>query len=217
MMKWIAMILALAMMLSLAACGCAHSTAEKTMQEVNVEKLTAKLHTTCTDCGKVVEKQDTPVGIAPHDGTMFLSPDDWFACLTTNVNTYGKSASLVPMSVESEDGAMLRSLVTPYGFQSVISFFDKDDNVITTEQGIHGSTAHRIRVEAKFDNESTTSFYTLIMLMAMTNNADWNNEQINALAKQVMSGETVTDNGYSYVLEILSAANHTVALHITAE
>ena len=217
MKKWIALILALAMTLAMAGCGCAHAATETTMQEVNAETHTAKLHTTCTECGKVVEKQDTPTGIAPQNGTMFLSPAAWFECLSTNINTYGKSASLVPMDVESEDGAILRSLVSPYGFQSVISFFDKEDKVITTEQGITGGTAHRIRVEAQFDNNSTTTFYTLIMLMAMTNNADWNNDGVNALAQKVMGGETVIDNGYSYTLEIISPITHTVALHITAE
>ena len=217
MKKWIALILALAMTLAMAGCGCPHTTTELSIQEVNAETLTAKLHTTCTECGKVVEKQDTPTGIAPQNGTMLLSPAAWFECLTANVNTYGKSASLLPMNVESEDGAILRSLVTPYGFQSVISFFDKEDNVITTEQGVTGGTAHRIRVEAQFDNNSTTTFYTMIMLMMMTNNAEWTNDHVNALAQQVMGGETVTDNGYSYTLEIISPITHTVALHIEAE
>ena len=124
---------------------------------------------------------------------------------------------LVPMGVESEDGALLRSIVSPNGFKSVISFFDTEENVITTEQADTPELTHRIRVEAQFDNDTATHFYTLIMLMAMTNNSDWDNESVNALAKAVMSGESVTDNGYTYTMEILSPITHTVGLYIVAE
>ena len=124
---------------------------------------------------------------------------------------------LVPMAVESEDGALLRSIVSPSGFKSVISFFDMDGNVITNEQSAQTNLIHRIRIEAQFDNATATTFYTLLMLMAMTNNSDWENESLNMLAKGIMGGESLTDNGYSYTMEIISRETHTVCVHIVAE
>ena len=217
MKKWIALILALVMVFTMTGCGCEHSAADMKLADVDTAKLTAKWELTCTECGKVIEKQDAATGVAPKDGTLQLTPAQWFECLTTNIKTYDSTGMLVPMGVESEDGALLRSIVTPSGFQSVISFFDKDDNVITTEQADTAELVHRVRVEAQFDNDSTTHFYTLIMLMAMTNNADWDNTALNDLAAKVMNGEAVTDNGYTYVMEIISSITHTVALHIEAE
>lgn len=217
MRKWTAIILVLAMILTFTGCGCDHYTADLKLTDVDTAKLTAKWEVTCADCGKVIEKRDAATGVAPKNSTLQLSAVQWFACLTSNIKAYDSSGMLVPMGVESEDGAILRSIVSPTGFKSVISFFDKDDNVITIEQGDTPELAHRIRVEAQFENETATLFYTLIMLMAMTNNSEWDNTAMNALAKQVMGGETVTDNGYSYTMEIISSATHTVALHIVAE
>ena len=217
MKKWIALVLALVTVFTMTACGCEHGAADLKLADVDTGKLTAKWHVTCTECGKVIEKRDAATGVAPKDSTLQLTAAQWFECLTTNIKTYDSTGMLVPMGVESEDGAMLRSIVTPNGMQSVFSFFDKEDNVITTEQADTAGLVHRIRVEARFENETATHFYTLIMLMAMTNNADWDNATVNELAKQVMAGETVTDNGYSYTMEILSSVTHTVALHIEAE
>ena len=217
MKKWIAVILVLVMALTMAGCGCEHSAADMTLTDVDTGKLTAKWEVTCTACGKVIEKRDAATGVAPKNSTLQLTGAQWFECLTTNIKTYDSTGMLVPMGVESEDGAMLRSIVTPSGFQSVISFFDKEDNVITTEQAETTELVHRIRVEAQFDNDTATHFYTLIMLMAMTNNSDWDNAALNDLAAKVMRGESVTDNGYTYVMEIISPITHTVALHIEAE
>lgn len=217
MRKWIALLLALVMMLTMAGCGCEHVAGEMKLTDVDTAKLTAKWELTCSQCGKVMEKRDAATGVAPANSTMYLSAADWFDCLTTNISTYDTSRTLVPMAVESEDGALLRSLVSPSGFKSVFSFFDKDDNVITTEQGTQGSKVHRICIEAQFENETATTFYTLLMLMAMTNNSQWNSEQMNDLALRIMKGETVTDNGYTYKMEILNVALHTVSVNITAE
>ena len=217
MKKWIALILVLAMTLGLVGCGCEHFTADLRLTNVNTDKLTAKWEVTCVDCGKVIEKRDAATGVAPKNSTLQLTAAQWFECLTTNVKTYDSTGMLVPMAVESEDGAMLRSIVTPNGFKSVISFFDKEENVVTTEQADTAELVHRIRVEAQFENDATTHFYTLIMLMAMTNNSEWDNAAMNDLAKQIMGGQSVTDNGYTYTLEIISPITHTVALHIEAE
>jgi len=217
MRKWIALILVLAMSMSLAACGCEHGSADIQLTDVDTAKLTAQWKVTCAECGKVIEKRDAATGVAPKDSTLQLTPAQWFECLTTNIKTYDSTGMLVPMGVESEDGAMLRSIVSPNGFKCVISFFDKEENVITTQQADTSELVHRIRVEAQFDNDTATHFYTLIMLMAMTNNSEWDNESVNNLAKAVMGGESVTDNGYSYTMEILSPITHTVALYIVAE
>lgn len=217
MKRLIALSLALAMLLALAGCGCNHTAGDPVLTDVDTAKLTAKWQTSCTQCGKILETTDTATGVAPRNSTMALTPAQWFECLTTNIKTYDSSGMLVPMAVESEDDALLRSVVSPTGFKSVLSFFDAEDNVITTQTGDQAGLVHRIRIEAQFDNDTATIFYTFLMLMAMTNNQDWNNDAVNALAKQIMAGETVTDNGYSYTMQIVDVATHTVAVNIVAE
>lgn len=217
MKKLICLVIALAFVFSMTACGCDHVAGEPQVKSVNSADLTMERTVSCTQCGKVMDTQTSPIGIAPENSVMPIGPAAWFECLTTNIKTYDSSGMLVPMAVESEDGALLRSIVSPSGFKSVISFFDKDENVITTEQGAETGIVHRIRVEAQFDNNTATTFYTLLMLMAMTNNSSWDNDSVNALAKTIMSGETVNDNGYSYTMEILSPETHTVAVYIVAE
>lgn len=214
MKRLIALCLVIAMVLTMTACGCEHSAAKMSLTNVDTTKLTAKWVATCVDCGKVVEKRDASTGVAPQDSTFLLTPVQWFECLTTNIKSYDSSGMLTPMPVESEDGAILRSVVSPSGFKSVISFFDKEEAVITADST---QPLHRIRVEAQFDNDTATLFFTLVMLMAMTNNSQWDNATLNDLATKVMSGETVTNNGYAYTMEIISSITHTVALHIVAE
>lgn len=217
MKRLIALCLIIAMVLTMTACGCEHATAKMSLTDVNTTKLTAKWIATCVDCGKVIEKRDADTGVAPQESVFLLTPAQWFECLTTNIKSYDSSGMLTPMPVESEDGAVLRSVVSPSGFKSVISFFDKEDAVIMTEDADTAQLVHRIRVEAQFDNDTATLFFTLVMLMAMTNNSQWDNASLNELATKVMSGETVTNNGYSYTMEIISSITHTVALHIVAE
>ena len=217
MKKLISFALVLAMVFSMAACGCDHQAGAFQVKSVNSTDLTMERIQTCTLCGKQLEAETSPVGIAPVDSVMPIGPAAWFECLTTNIKNYDSSGMLVPMAVESEDGALLRSIVSPSGFKSVISFFDKDGNVITNEQSAQTNLIHRIRIEAQFDNATATTFYTLLMLMAMTNNSDWENESLNMLAKGIMGGESLTDNGYSYTMEIISRETHTVCVHIVAE
>ena len=217
MKKLIAFILAITMAFSMAACGCDHVAGEPEVKSVNSTDLTMERTAACTLCGKQIELETSPVGIAPENGAIPIGPAAWFECLTTNIKTYDTSGMLVPMDVESEDGALLRSIVSPTGFKSVISFFDKDDNVITNEQSADHGAVHRIRIEAQFDNSTATTFYTLLMLMAMTNNSAWESESLNALANGIMGGESLTDNGYTYTMEIISTATHTVVVHIEAE
>ena len=213
MKRWIALCLVIAMVLTMTACGCEHSAAKMSLTDIDTAKLTAKWNATCVDCGKVIEKRDASTGVAPQDGAFLLTPSQWFECLTTNIKAYDASGMLTPMPVESEDGAILRSVVSPSGFKSVISFFDKEENVLTADST---QPMHRIRVEAQFENDTATLFFTLVMPMAMTNNSQWDNNSLNALATQVMSGESVTDNGYTYTMEIISSITHTVVLHIEA-
>lgn len=217
MKKLISFALVLAMVFSMVACGCKHEAGEPQVKSVNITDLTMERTLSCTLCGKVMENQTSPVGIAPVNSAVPVGPAAWFECLTTNIKNYDSSGMLVPMGVESEDGALLRSIVSPSGFKSVISFFDKEGNVITNEQSADHGVVHRIRVEAQFDNDTATTFYTLLMLIAMTNNSGWDNDSVNALAKQIMGGESVNDNGYTYAMEIISPETHTVVVHIVAE
>lgn len=217
MKKLICFALALAMAVSMAACGCDHVAGEPQVKSVNSTELTMERTTSCTQCGKQMDTETVAVGIAPANSVMPIGPAAWFECLTTNIKNYDSSGMLVPMAVESEDGALLRSIVSPSGFKSVISFFDKDGNVIMDAQSADHGVVHRIRVEAQFDNSTATTFYTLLMLMAMTNNSQWDNDQVNALAKEIMSGASAADNGYSYTMEIVSPETHTVVVHIVAE
>ena len=217
MKKLISFALVVVLVFSMTACGCDHVAGDFQVISVNPTDLTMERVQSCTQCEKQLDTETSPVGIAPVNGVMPIGPAAWFECLTTNIKTYDSSGMLVPMDVESDDGALLRSIVSPSGFKSVISFFDKDDNVITNEQSAAHGAVHRIRVEAQFDNNTATTFYTMLMLMAMTNNCAWENESLNALAKGIMGGESLTDNGYTYTMEIISAATHTVVVHIEAE
>ena len=217
MKKLISFALVLALVFSMTACGCDHEAGEFQVKSVNSTDLTMERVQSCTKCEKQLNTETSPVGITPANGVMPIGPAAWFECLTTNIKTYDTSGMLVPMAVESEDGALLRSIVSPTGFKSVISFFDKDDNVITNEQSADHGAVHRIRIEAQFDNSTATTFYTLLMLMAMTNNSGWENESLNALAKGIMGGESLTDNGYTYTMQIVSPETHTVVVHIEAE
>jgi hypothetical protein len=171
----------------------------------------------CTECGKVVEKRDAATGVAPQDGVLWLSAQEWFACLTSNLVAYDTSRMMAPLDVTADDSAQLYAVAAANGMKSVISFYDKNDQVITTAQAAEQRLVHRICIEAQFENDSAQAFYTLLMLMAMTNNSDWTNDSVNTLADQIMGGETVSDNGYTYSMEIISPLEHTVCVHIVAE
>ena len=217
MKKLIALCLAIAMVLSLTACGCKHPSTEMKLADINTSTLTAKWHTICTECGKVVEKRDAATGVPPQDGVFWLSAQEWYNCLIANLTAYDTGRLLAPMDVSAEDGAQLYAVVSTSGMKSVISFYDKNDQVITTAQAGEQQLVHRICVEAQFENDTAQAFYSLLLLMAITNNSSWDNTAVNDLCQKIMGRQPVSDNGYSYSLEILSTATHTVALNIVAE
>ena len=206
-----------AMLLSMAGCGCDHTAGSQTLVSIDTAALTAKWEIPCTQCGKVIETLETSTGIAPMDGFLPISPVDWFACLTTNIKSYDTSGSLLPATAESQDDALLYTVVSMSGFRSVISFFDKEDTPITTAQAAEVGNAHRIRMDAQFENATTMEFYTLLLLITMTNSSEWTAEELNALCGRIMDGESVAHNGYTYTMQIVSPETHTVAVHIVAE
>ena len=57
----------------------------------------------------------------------------------------------------------------------------------------------------------------LLMLVLLNNNAAMDPADANTLTAQIMQGEQVTDNGYTYAMEIISPQDHTVCVSITAE
>lgn len=217
MKKFVLLTLVLAMVISMAACGCDHAAGDPQLISVDTTNLTIQWEVPCKDCGEVIETTESATGIAPVNGVMQLSPDEWFACLTTNIVQYGANQSLAPHSVESEDNALVQGIVSMAGMKAVISFWDPDGNTLTTEQREQRDITNSLCVEAQFTNDNVTDFYTMLMLFAITNNSELDLDGANALCSQIMAGDIVSDNGYSYSLAILSAENHTVALTITAE
>lgn len=243
MKKLVLMILALAMVLSMAGCGCDHQWEEATCQapktcslcgqtqgetaghtpgqlsvaSVDTANLTLTQEQLCGVCAEVLEVTESATGTAPVDGVLTLSPEEWFACLSTVIRTYESSGMLIPLEAESQDGALLYSVLTLSGFRSAIAFYDSEGNVLTTEQASERNKVHEICVEAQFDNTTAESFYTLLLLMGMNNNSQWTNDGVNQLGTQVMAGETVSDNGYCYSMQILSIEDHTVSVSIIAE
>ena len=57
----------------------------------------------------------------------------------------------------------------------------------------------------------------LLMLVMINNNAQLEPADANTLCSQIMGGQAVTDNGYTYAMEITSVENHTVCVGITAD
>lgn len=217
MKKIIALCLALAMAFSMTACGCKHGSAKMKLTNIDTTALTAKWEVSCAECGEFLETRDADTGVAPENGVFRLSPQDWFACLSTNIKNFDTTGSLIPIAADPQDDALLYSVLSMSGLKTAISFFDAQDNVLTTQQAAQTDIIHRIRVEAQFDNANALQFYALLVILARNNNSTLESEAGNALGQQVMSGTPVTDNGYRYTMEILSVADHTVAVHIVAE
>ena len=217
MRKWIAMILIFAMLLALTGCGCEHGTADLTLTDVDPENLTAKRDVTCADCGEALEKRDATTGVAPKNGTLQLSPSQWNACLVSNIKQLGAGQTLYPYPAESADNALLHSVVTMSQMNAVFSYRDADGNVITTDQQDNSYLVHNIRMEAQFTNDNVKEFFMLLMIVLINNNSELDLETANALVTKIMGGERVTDNGYLYGMEIISAQDHTVAVSIIAE
>ena len=243
MKKLVSMIIVLAMVCSMTACGCDHQweeascTAPKTctkcgetdgdaaghtprsliVSAVDTENLTMTQDLPCDECGEIIETKTAPTGIAPVDSVIAVSPDEWYNCLLTNISNYGASQNLYGYPVESEDGALLHSVVTMSQMNTVFSFQNVDGTVITTEENEVRGNIHTICMEAQFTNDNAQEFFMLLMLVLLNNNSSLEPADANTLTGQIMSGEQITDNGYLYAMEILSVENHTVRVNITAE
>lgn len=217
MKRFLAIILVLTMALSMAACGCDHQAGSLQLTSVDTENLTISWELPCSICGEVLETQQTGTGIAPADGKMRLSPDQWYNCLTTQIKTMGASQTLIPYPMESEDNALLHGVVSVSGMLAVYSFWDADGNVLTTEQRDAQDQTHCIRIDGQFTNDTATDFFMLLMLTVIGNNSELDLEAANTLCAQIMSGNPATDNGYSYQMSIISVEDHTVRVDISAD
>ena len=214
-MKRIALIfLVVAMLLSLGGCGCKHTAGSFQISEVDTSALTMTLKQTCTDCGKNLETKECSTGTAPVAGKMYLSPADWFACLSTNIRNYGASQSLMPVEPDAQDNTLLFSVVNLSGLKTAISFHDQEGNPLTTEQRSEPSSVQSIHIQAQFTNESAPQFYILLAMIAITNNNELAAEKASQIADMIMGGMEVTDNGYVYQMVITSVEDQTVMLVI---
>lgn len=217
MKRLILLILALAMAFSTAACGCNHTAGDLKLISADTAALTAKWEQTCSQCGKVMDTVETATGVAPTNGLMPLSPQDWFACLSTVIRGYGASQTLMPVEPEAQDDALLYSVVNMSGLKTAIYFYDKDGTVLTTEQRNDAGKVHSIHIQAQFTNESAPQFYVMLALLAITNNSELADTDASRIADQIMGGMEVTDNGYLYQMAITSVEDQTVMLIINAE
>ena len=243
MKKLISFVLALVMVFSMAACGCnhqwqdatctapktcgkcgetdgepaGHTTKEWMISAVNTDALTMTQDLPCEVCGEITETNTVSTGIAPTEGVIPVSPDEWYQCLLTNIQNYGAGQTLYDYPVESEDHALLHSLVSMSQMNAVFSFNDTEGNAIVTDSKEIRGSVHNIRMDAQFTNNNAKEFFMLLMLVLLNNNASLDPADANTLAGQIMSGEQISDNGYAYAMEIISPENHTVCVSITAE
>lgn len=243
MKKLVLLTLVLAMVLSMAGCGCKHEwndatcTTPKTcslcgetegdvlehtpgpmeVASVDTAALTITYQQVCTVCGAALDTQTGSTGIAPADGKMALSPEEWYACLSTNIQQLGASQTMMAYGVtENEDGAYIPSVVSMSGMLTAISFYDDQGAVVTTANQAQRNLTHNICVEAQFTNDTAKAFYMFLMVVAMTNNSQLDAESANTIAGAIMGGEEITDNGYTYAMSITSVENHTVRVDIVA-
>jgi len=243
MKKLIAFALLLAMAFSMVACACdhqwqeadcttpktcakcgetegeaaGHTPGELVISAVDTDNLTVTHDLPCNVCGEIMETKTSSTGIAPVNGAIHVSPEEWYNCLLTNISNYGAAQTLYGYPVESEDNALLHSIVTMSQMNAVFSFQDVDGNTITVDDQALRGNVHNIRMDARFTNDNAKEFLMLLMLVMINNNATLDTESVNALAQQVMSGSSVTDNGYAYAMEIVSVEEHRVCVSITAE
>lgn len=195
----------------------AHTAGELTVASVDTANLTIHYALPCADCGFEMETKTAPTGTAPVDSAMVLTPQEWYDCFITNTQILGAVPTLVPLPTESEDGAVLHGLVSMAGMTAVFSYRDAQENVITSETQNTRGLVHNICVESQFTNDSAQHFFMMLMIILINNNASLNYTDANTLTTQIMSGNQVTDNGYTYAMEIVSVENHTVRVSITAE
>lgn len=217
MKRLIPLILALAMVLSMTACGCRHEATTLKLICTDTTALTAQWEEVCSQCAEVVGTKETATGIAPVEGLMPLSPQDWFACLSTNILNYGANQTIMPVEADPQDNALLYSVVNLSGLKSAIAFYDKEGTVLTIDRKAEVGAVNSIHIQAQFNNDTAPHFFLLVALLAITNNSDLTAESATQIASQIMDGAEVTDNGYVYQLSITSVEDHTVQLIITAQ
>ena len=243
MKKFILLTLVVAMVFSMTACGCNHQWAEATcttpktcticgetegqphehtpgeltVTSVDTAALTVNYVLPCADCGYEIETKTSSTSVAPTNGAIQLTPQEWFDCFTTNTQMLGAGQVLVPHPIESEDGAVLNGLVSMAGMTTAFSYRDAEDTIITTENKDTRGLVHNICIEAQFTNDSAQHFFMMLMIVLINNNASLDYNDANTYAAAIMQGEVVTDNGYSYAMQIQSVENHTVLVSITAE
>ena len=243
MKKILALCLALTMTLSMIGCGCNHQwqeancTTPKTctkcaqtegeavghsegawvVSAVDADNLTMTRELACEVCGEVLETATESTGAAPVNSAISLSPDEWYNCLLTNIQLNGLGQSIYDYPTESTDDALLHGLVSMSQLMVVFSFLDAEGNTITTAQANDRGIVHNIRIDAQFTNDNAREFYMLLMILTISNNAGLAPEDANILAGQIMSGNAVSDNGYTYAMEIVSVEEHRVCVSITAE
>ena len=243
MKKLVLLTLVLAMVLTMVGCGCKHQwedatcTAPKTcslcgetegdvlehtpgqmeLASVDTDALTVTYQQVCTGCGMVLDTQEGTTGLAPVDGKFVLSPNEWNACLTSNINAMGASQTYLPCISENEDDAIVHGIVTLSGITAAMSYYDADGNVLTTGQADDRNLIYNLCMECQFTNETAKEFYVLLMLVAMTNNSELDFNAANNLVDKIFGGEVVTDNGYTYGMTIVSMLEQTVRVDIIAE
>ena len=242
MKKLVLLTLALAMVISMVGCSCNHQWEAATCQapktctlcqetegdlldhtagqmelaKVDTETLTITYQSACTVCDAVLGTEEASTGIAPVDGRMVINADEWFACLTTNIRQYGASQTLVPHGGESEDNTLVQGVVTLSGMKAAMTFLDTEDTLLLTDQSDLRDYIHTIQVDAQFTNDTASEFYMLIMLLLINNNSSMDFDTANQLASQIMKGDEVADNGYTYHMKIMSLADQMVRLTIVA-
>ena len=243
MKRLISFALVLAFVFSMAACSCqhewqdatctspktctkcgetegetaSHQPGKQTVADVDPAHLSMTLETSCAQCGEVLESATSATGVAPVGSVFAVSADEWYDCLLTNVKNYGAGQSLYGYPVEAQDGTLLHSIVTMSQMNAVFSFNDAEGHALKTDSKDIRSTIHNIRMDAQFTNDNATEFLMLLMLVMINNNAQLEPADANTLCSQIMGGQAVTDNGYTYAMEITSVENHTVCVSITAE
>ena len=194
-----------------------HTLREWIVSAVDTAALTMTRELPCDVCGEIIETKTESTGMAPVNSVIHVSPDEWYACLVTNIQAYGAGQSLYGYPVESEDNALLHSIVSMSQMNAVFSFQDTDGVVVPTDDREVRSNIHNIRMDAQFTNDNAKEFFMLLMLVLLNNNASLDPADANTLTGQIMQGQEVSDNGFTYIMEIISAEDHTVCVSITAE
>lgn len=194
-----------------------HVSHKEIVSAVDIEALTVTFDTPCDRCGEVIASRQASTGIAPADGAFILSADEWYSCLSTNIKQLGAGQTLYPYPVESPDETLIYGVVSVSQMGTVFTFNDGDGTALTTHQSADRGIVHNIRLDGQFTNDNVREFFMLLMVVLINNNAALAPEDASELTSQIMSGNQVSDNGYTYAMEIVSVEDHTVCVSITAE